>query len=80
MLNVTIIDTTHQDRPSCELTATEVIVSATSGTLILNPTCIRANVNPADFPTIPLSVGEVIRTCRQGFDLTLSHDWIVKVH
>lgn len=73
MLNVILIDPTHRDRPSCELTASEV-TSDSQGTVIMGPIQVLNYQAPFD------SIDEFLRRARQGFDLTLSHDWIVKVY
>lgn len=75
MINVTVIDCSHKDRPSLTFTASEVISSA-KGIQVLS-----AHVH--DFlgmDAVPAAIQSLIRDIRQGFDLNLSHNWVVKVH
>jgi hypothetical protein len=76
VLNVTAIDCSHKDRPSITFTASEVI-SSRDGNLVLNakvPTATTVNDSQAT------SISNLIRDIRQGFDFTLSHDWVIKVY
>lgn len=73
-MNVTIIDCSHKDRPNLTCTASKVI-SSKAGTAILMPR------GPYCSPSHGLvtSIINLQRDIRQGFDLHLSHDWVVKV-
>ena len=76
-MNVTAIDCSHKDRPSLQFKASEVI-SSRDGTLILG-----ASIDPhtpIDYNTVPTSISNLARDLFQGFDFTLSHDWVVKAH
>jgi len=73
MLNITVIDCSHKDRPSLSFQASEVI-SSSMGTLILSPRRATSHDHSVN------SVYGLCRDIRQGFDLNLSHDWVVKVH
>jgi hypothetical protein len=80
MLNITLIDSSHKNKPRLDISATEVI-SSKDGHLILGAFISEQEERKLRFSRKPISIWEVAESIRQGdIGLSLSHDWIVKVH